>query len=325
MEERQFEYLLTIASEKNISKAARKLFISQPSLSKFLINLENEVGMPLFNRNRNELEITKAGEIYVNYAERFLKMREDLKEDLAALDKTKKETISLGITPWISSYIAFQVMTGFRRLHPQITLNIIEDFGQNLFALFSEKKLDLVLSNITPPVLSKISSADSWLTVLPDRLLVVAPKVLSLKYGLEAGETSYDHPYPLETLPFKNFNVITGKPHQHLYTIIRNIVDSYQLQPPTLIESQNVDNCLNLVDSGLGIAFVSEIYIKNGPHLEHSDIFAVNSEKFDYSRVVYYHRDTATAAQKDLIGIVQDVCRGLQVSGERIKKGVVHI
>lgn len=314
MEVRQFEYLLTIAREKNISRAARKLFISQPSLSKFLINLENEVGMPLFNRNRNELEITEAGQIYVSYAERFLQMMDDLKEDLAALDKTKKETISLGITPWISSYIAFQIMSEFRKLHPQIVLNIIEDFGQNLFCLFSEKKLDLVLSNITPPVLSRISDTDGWLKVLPDRLLVVVPKSLSRNYGLDAGETSYDRPYLLDTLPFKNFNVITGKPHQHLYTIISDIVNSYQLKPPSLIESQNVDNCLHLVDSGHGLAFVSEIYIKNGPHLENSDIFAVDNEKFDYTRVVYYHKDTVTTAQRDLIQIIRDVCRGLQVS-----------
>ena len=68
MEERQFEYFLTIAKEKNISKAARRLFISQPTLSKYLLSLESELGVQLFKRNRNELEITKAGEIYQNYA-----------------------------------------------------------------------------------------------------------------------------------------------------------------------------------------------------------------------------------------------------------------
>lgn len=313
MEERQFEYLLTIAREKNISKAARKLFISQPSLSKFLINLENEVGMPLFNRHRGELEITEAGAVYVNYAERFLKMMDDLKSDLAALDQTKKEAISLGITPWISSYTAFQIMNEFRRLHPQITLNIIEDFGQNLYALFAEKKLNLVLSNITDPVKASLSGSDGWMPVLPDRLLIIAPKTLSQKYGLTAGETSYDRPCPLDTLPFKNFDVITGKPHQHLYTIIRGIVETYDLQPPSLIESQNIDNCLHLVDSGHGIAFVSEIYVKNGPPLEHSDIYAIDNEKFDYTRVLFYHKDTISAAQKDLISIIQKVCKGLQI------------
>ena len=111
--------------------------------------------------------------------------------------------------------------------------------------------------------------------------------------------------------------MITGTPHQHLYTIISDIVETYRLQPPSLIESQNIDNCLHLVDSGHGIAFISEIYIKNGPPLENSDIFAVDNEKFDYTRVVYYHKDTVTAAQKDLIAIVRDTCRKLQVSGEQ--------
>ena len=65
MNTRQLEYILAIAEEKNILRASEKLFISQSTLSQTLINLEKELGTPLFIRNQRELAITEAGQYYI--------------------------------------------------------------------------------------------------------------------------------------------------------------------------------------------------------------------------------------------------------------------
>ncbi len=313
MEEKTFEYFLTIAEEKNISRAARRLYISQPTLSKYLIGLETELGVQLFRRNRGELEITEAGQIYQTYAHQFLDLAAQLKKDLAAAEGRKQETISLGITPWISSYVAFQIMNTFSVSHPRVSLNIVEDFGQNLFSQFLDGKLDLVLSNITRPVRAKLPETDGWIPVLPDRLLVVVPRQISAEFGLQPGSTDFSHPGLLPVLPFKGCSIITGKPHQHLHTIIGDIVDFYNLKPSAVIESQNTDNCLNLSDAGHGISFIPEIYVQNRPPLRNSDVYIVESPKFDYTRVVFFHKDKKTPAQEDLIRMIQKVCREIRV------------
>lgn len=102
MEKRQCEYFLTIAQEKNISKAAEKLFISQPSLSKFLIGLEKETGHKLFLRNRNQLEITEEGKIYLKYAKKFLSLENRMIQELSSRRAKDSSKLSLGITPWIT-------------------------------------------------------------------------------------------------------------------------------------------------------------------------------------------------------------------------------
>lgn len=313
MEKRQCEYFLAIAREKNISKAAEKLFISQPSLSKFLIGLEKETGKQLFVRNRNQLEITEAGKIYLRYARKFLALVNRLQEELDSCSAVKEEKISLGITPWINSYITLRTLNMFFEKHPQVTLNISEDFGQNLFSMFLDGTLDLVFSNVTSAVKALLPSSCTYVPVMKDRLLVVVPKSVSEARGIHVAGTSAENPYPLSDLPFHNCRVITGKPRQHLYTITMEILEAYHLSPSSIVESQNVDNCLNMVESGHGISFVSEIYIKNGPTLNHSDIFYIEDEKFDYTRYVICDKKKSTSERDDLIQIIKEICREIQI------------
>ena len=313
MNKRECEYFLAIAQEKNISKAAEKLYISQPSLSKFLIGLEKEVGNQLFLRNRGQLEITAAGKIYQRYAHKFLSLESKLSDELSALDTEKKQKISLGITPWINSYITLRTLNVFAEKYPQITLNISEDFGQNLFSMFLDKKLDLVFSNITSDIKAELPAHCYYVPVMKDRLLIVVPKAMSMSYGLHVGETSAEHPYLLHDLPFRECRVITGKPRQHLYTITMDILSAYHLEPSGIVESQNVDNCLNMVESGHGISFVSEIYIKNGLKLEHSDIYCVDDARFDYTRYIIYDKKNSSPEQDELIRIITQICSEIQI------------
>ena len=76
MNTRQLEYILAIAEEKNILRASEKLFISQSTLSQTLINLEKELGTPLFIRNQRELAITEAGQYYIEAARDIMHMIE---------------------------------------------------------------------------------------------------------------------------------------------------------------------------------------------------------------------------------------------------------
>ena len=313
MEKRQCEYFLAIAQEKNISKAAEKLFISQPSLSKFLIGLEKETGHKLFLRNRNQLEITEEGKIYLKYAKKFLALEKHMAEELSARRRNNHCSLSLGITPWINSYITLETLNRFEEKYPRVSLNISEDFGQNLFSMLIAGQLDLVFSNVTSIVKEQLPSYYTYTPVMRDRLLIVVPKALSESKGIYAGETSAENPFRLTTLPFHGCRVITGKPRQHLYTITTQIIEAYQLAPSSIVESQNVDNCLNMVESGHGISFVSEIYVKNGPPLKHSDIFYVDDETFDYTRYVIYDKRPKLQEIAALISIIQDICSKIQI------------
>ena len=98
MDFRQLEYIVAIAENKSISKAAETLFISQSGLNQQLIKLEKELGLQLFDRNKHFLRPTKAGEIYVKNAIEILKIKRNTYTELGDLKKEATGEISLGLT-----------------------------------------------------------------------------------------------------------------------------------------------------------------------------------------------------------------------------------
>ena len=78
MQFHQLRYVLEVANEKSISAAAKKLYLSQPSLSQQIINLEKELGIPLFVRHSKSVTLTDAGEQFVQSAKRILNEKEQL-------------------------------------------------------------------------------------------------------------------------------------------------------------------------------------------------------------------------------------------------------
>ncbi|EGQ79573.1 transcriptional regulator GltC [Fusobacterium animalis ATCC 51191] len=75
MDLRQLEYIVEIAEEKNITKAAKKLYITQSALNQTLLKLEKEIGEPLFERSKLNLYLTEIGKIYVEEAKKILEIK----------------------------------------------------------------------------------------------------------------------------------------------------------------------------------------------------------------------------------------------------------
>jgi DNA-binding transcriptional LysR family regulator len=85
--------IITIGEEKSITKAADKLFISQPALNQQLLNLEKSLGTRLFIRKRGEWTITEAGHIYIDAGKRILDIQKDAYARIADVSEEKKEQI----------------------------------------------------------------------------------------------------------------------------------------------------------------------------------------------------------------------------------------
>lgn len=127
MDLHHLEYIVEIANEKNISKAALKLHVSQPTLSIYLTKLEKELNLKLFHRANNVLTITEAGQKYVDTCKKILELKESLYRELYS---DKVNVFRMGI---LSSDAAVfgKVMQDFNRMYPQITLQpVIRKSGE---------------------------------------------------------------------------------------------------------------------------------------------------------------------------------------------------
>ena len=99
MDTKQIEYILKIAEENNITKAAEKLFITQSALNQQLLKLEKELGTPLFHRSRTNWRLTEAGEIYVEGAKAALQIKNTTYNKIYDVVSARKGHLILGLTP----------------------------------------------------------------------------------------------------------------------------------------------------------------------------------------------------------------------------------
>ena len=98
MDLKQIEYILKIAEEQNITRAAEKLFITQSALNQQLLKLEKELGTPLFYRSRTNCRPTHAGEIYIEAGRRMLMLKKDTYDKIHDLSEQQKGCLTIGFT-----------------------------------------------------------------------------------------------------------------------------------------------------------------------------------------------------------------------------------
>src|SRR6185437_12477212 len=113
MELRQLQYALQIAAERNFSRAADKLHIAQPSLSQQLSKLEQELGLLLFRRTTNSVELTQAGQVFVDKAQEILDAVEQLKQEMDDMAQMRRGRLVVGTLPITGSHVLPLVLPVF--------------------------------------------------------------------------------------------------------------------------------------------------------------------------------------------------------------------
>lgn len=92
----KFNYLVMLCEEQNVTRAAQRLFITQPTLTAFINNLERNLGFKIFDRSHNPVTLTKGGKLYMEQMQRLLLEETQLIEEIRSLNRAK-DTIRIGI------------------------------------------------------------------------------------------------------------------------------------------------------------------------------------------------------------------------------------
>lgn len=122
MELRTLYYFLTVAKEENITRAAKQLYIGQPTLSRQLIQLEEEIGSPLFIRGKRKMELTEEGLILKRRAEEILNLVDKTEKELMNKDAGMVGEISIGESECLATYTFLpEVIEAFSKKYQQIT------------------------------------------------------------------------------------------------------------------------------------------------------------------------------------------------------------
>ncbi len=143
---KQAHYVKTIAQCGSITAAAKKLFVSQPSLSQMLRQIEAEIGMPIFDRSVSPLRLSYAGEKYLQAAERILAVNAELESQLREIKHEHSGRLRLGISVTRAMQVMPLVLPIFTEQYPNVALELTESGSGSLEQLLQEGKIDLAFA-----------------------------------------------------------------------------------------------------------------------------------------------------------------------------------
>lgn len=150
MDMAQLRYLITIADEGSFTQAARKLKLSQPSLSLAIKKMEDEVGHPLFDRLTRKVVPTQAGERMLETARRVLADLERTTCEVRDLKGEVTGSLRIGAIPTIGPYLLPDMVQRFHEKFPGVGLHIREDVTSRLIPLLEQGELDVALTSSVP-------------------------------------------------------------------------------------------------------------------------------------------------------------------------------
>lgn len=150
MELRVLSYFLAVAREENITRAAHSLHITQPTLSRQLAQLEEELGVKLFQRSSHNIVLTEDGMILKRRAQELLSLAEKTKKDLLHHEEALAGELALGSGEFESTYLLSELINSFQQEHPLVRYKIYSGNSQNIQDYIERGLLDIGL--MTEPI-----------------------------------------------------------------------------------------------------------------------------------------------------------------------------
>jgi len=173
-------YIYQVYCEGSFSKAAQKLFVTQPALSLAIQRVEQQIEMPLFDRSSRPLALTAAGQAYIDTIEKEMRLEQDLQRQLKDIRDRNTGSLRLGGSHYINAYILPEILAGFQAEYPGIQIALQENDSAELAHMLTEKELDLTFSCNT----SFIEAFDHF-PAFYDHILLAIPECREINTTLQ--------------------------------------------------------------------------------------------------------------------------------------------
>ena len=258
MDFRELTYVEAIARHQNITKAAEALYVSQPTLSKFLISLESDLGVKLFRRLGHKYLPTYAGERYLDYAGQILRLKNDLDVELADIVKRDVGVLNLAFARMRCTYMLPGTLPDFRARHPNVKVNIFEGSSD-------ENDQRLLAGEVELAFYSRPAAENPQIDyeVLDrEELLICTCKDHPLKRFAQPNPGGYPI---LDPQLLEKEQIILLQPEQRTRQLTDALFQERRLRFENVMSTSNLPAAMGLVSRAYGVSFLFE------PHIRHRD------------------------------------------------------
>ena len=294
MDFRQLQYVLKVAECGSITKAANELFMAQPSLSNCIGKVEKELGVLLFDRSVNPIQLTLAGEEYVKEARRMLYIQEQLQKKLQDISQVSRRRVRIGISHERGIFMLPRILPVFRERFPEVSVEVVPGSHKKLSALLSEGMLDIVML----PTIEKTADF-RYIDVYEEEIMVCAGAGIVRNEHLYEGKWDMIDPDRCGSIPFIKMepgHVITHA-FDRVFTGKMNIV----------FEAYSSAEALRLAAAGMGACLVSQMTMDMIQYDHATRAFSIGPKPMTWSVCACMRKDAYVGSvEKALIQIAQD-------------------
>jgi len=244
MELRQLELFIGIAESGAYSRAAMRLSISQPILSRQVRALEDELGVTLFHRTGRGVTLTEAGVLLEQYARGLVETAHSAAAAVKAIGGAPSGPVVVGMPASISAVLSVSLIEAFRRAYPGMSLKFMEGYSGHVLEWLAAGRTDISVLYDAPRLSIPALPTEALLT---DELFLLGPA--SDPAGVGRG------PVPaarLSRIPM----ILPSRPHG-IRVLVDESLDSIGLAPNVEMEIDAMHSMLRLVESGLGYTVLS--------------------------------------------------------------------
>lgn len=249
---RDFQYIAEIARYGSITKAAEALYLSQPTLTKFLQRVEQEVGTPLFHRVGKRFIPTPAGEIYVEKSKSILLLNSQLDQELDDLQTMRRGSIRVGSTAGRSDHLAYTILPRFASQYPGVRLLLSMGHTEQLLKMIFNNELDIVLSNYDeeqPALAHEFIGEEELVLVVPggSPLLASAQPREGFRFPVTSPEEWRNEPFVLPAVVSRS------------YRLAQDYFRKVGVQPRVIAEIAGIQAVTSAVQAGLGVSIFTSV------------------------------------------------------------------
>jgi len=246
----RLRYFIAVAEARHFTRAARDLGVAQPSVSKQIRLLEEELGAPLFHRRRGDLRLSPAGEAFLPWARQVVTDLASAVDEAREIGGLRRGRMSVGATPSITTSIFPQALGRFHASYPGIELKLREAGSRDLVRDLDQGSLDVAL--VILPVMHR--SLETVPLLREELVLAVGPG-----HALAERKT-------VALTALRDTPLVMFREGYDLRATTLAACAAAGFEPVFAVEGGEMDGVLRLTEAGVGVAIVPSMVVpKGGP------------------------------------------------------------
>ena len=297
----QLEHFLAVADERTFTRAAERVFRTQPALSQSIKKLEIELGAPLFMRDNGEASLTEAGKLLEDYAQRMLKLRDEATRSIAQLQNLEIGTLSIAAHESAALYLLPNAILHFLKLFPDVKVSVKRARLNEIPRMVLDREIQIGFLK-DAPAFQDLESVD----VHADRMALIASPKHHLAYSIEVTVTD------LDGVPFVIHHLCSSTEE-----FVQRLFRQNGIHCHVVAELWSFENIKSFVLENVGLAIVPRITVteelRTGTLVE----IAMPEVAFHRATVMTFRRDCISEAAARLIEIMRN--KYLRSTGEARK------